>query len=150
MKNAPFLTSTALAAICVVLSLWSFVGGQSNNTLQSDLLKKQTELQELNTKVTFQQQEFNRQTEIINTGQQVAQKLGPPILQEMGYLAAKNKNEKVKMLLVRQKLEAFLPTDEQLKAIDKQLEENRKAGGGSPPAPIPAPVPRPAPTTPNP
>jgi hypothetical protein len=135
MKFAPFLTSSALAAIAVILSLFAFIGGQTNNSMQSELLKKQTSIQELNNSVTLLNQEFNRQTEIINTGGQVAQKLGPPILRDMGYLAAKNKNEKLKTLLVRQKLEAFLPTDEQLKAIDKQIEENRgKGAGGSGPA----------------
>jgi len=43
----------------------------------------------------------------------------------MGYVAAKNKNEKLKALLVKQKLESFVPSDEQFKQMEKQLEEAR-------------------------
>ena len=45
MKTVPFLVATALAFVCVILSFVSFTGGQSSNTLQSELLKKQAEIQ---------------------------------------------------------------------------------------------------------
>ena len=96
----------------------------------------------------MQNQEFNRQAEIINTGAQVAQKLGPPILREMGYLAAKNKNEKLKNLLVRQKLESFIATDEQVKQMEKQAEENRKKTDKERSAPTPPPASGSTPATP--
>jgi hypothetical protein len=137
MNNVPFFTSTALAFIGVVLSLVSFFGGQKNNHLQDELLKKQSSIQDLQIAVNLKNQDFNQQQEKINAGAQVAQKYGPPILSNMGYLAAKNKNEKLKLLLVRQKLESFIPTDEKLKEIDKQIEEARVKGQ---PAPAPAPI----------
>jgi len=45
--------------------------------MQAELLKKQSEIQDLTQVVTLQNQEYQRQAEIIQTGQQVAQKLGP-------------------------------------------------------------------------
>jgi hypothetical protein len=144
MKNAPFFVSSILALICVLLSLVSFTGGQTSNSLQSDLLKKQTEIQELSQKFNLQNAEYNRQVQTINTGATVVQRAAP-ILQNAGYLAAKNKNDKLKTILVRQKLESFIPSDEQLKKIEKQLEEIRaKQGAGAPVEPS-APVPTPAP-----
>lgn len=144
--NTPFLLSTGLSLICVLLSFLSFGKAQTNNGLQADLLKKQTEIQDLTQVVTLQNQDFQRQTEIINTGASVAQKLGPPILRDMGYFAAKNKNEKMKALLAKQKLENFIPNDEQLKQMDKQLDEIRAKQGQ--PTKEAAPAPAPAPTTP--
>jgi len=145
--NIPFFLSTGLSLICVLLSFLSFGKAQTNNGLQAELLTKQTEIQDLTQVVTFQNQEFNRQTEIINTGASVAQKLGPPILRDMGYFAAKNKNEKLKALLVKQKLENFLPNDEQLKQMDRQLDEIRAKQG--PTSKEPTPAPGPAPTLPT-
>jgi hypothetical protein len=145
--NAPFFLSTGLSVICVLLSFLSFGKSQTNNGLQADLLKKQTEIQDLTQYVALQNQDFNRQTEIINTGASVAQKLGPPILRDMGYFAAKNKNEKMKALLVKQKLDSFIPNADQLKQMDKQLDEVRAKQGT--PAKEPAPA-SPAPSSPAP
>ncbi|MEQ1850854.1 MAG: hypothetical protein ABMA01_04590 [Chthoniobacteraceae bacterium] len=142
MKTVPSLVSSALALLCVVLSFVSFAGGQKSNSLQADLLKKQTEIQELSQKFAVQNAEYQRQTQSINTGATVVQRAAP-VLQNAGYLAAKNKNDKLKMLLVKQKLESFIPTDEQLKQIEKQLEELRQKQGqpaaGVAPAGNPAP-----------
>jgi hypothetical protein len=122
------------------------------------LLKKQTAIQQLTQDVALQNQYFNQQTEIINTGASVAQKYGPPILRDMGYYAAKNKNEKLKALLVKQKLENFIPNDEQLKQMDESRAKQGQAGkepapatkppASSAPAASPAPETSPAPTAP--
>jgi hypothetical protein len=142
MKTVPSLVSSALALLCVIFSFVSFTGGQKSNSLQADLLKKQTEIQELSQKFAVQNAEYQRQTQSINTGATVVQRAAP-VLQNAGYLAAKNKNDKLKMLLVKQKLESFIPTDEQLKQIEKQLEEIRQKQGqpaaGAAPAGSPAP-----------
>ena len=149
--NIPFFISSGLSLLCVLLSFLSFGKAQTSNTLQSDLLKKQSEIQELTQFVAMQNQEFNRQTEVINTGAQVAQKLGPPILRDMGYFAAKNKNEKLKKLLISQKLESFVPTDEQLKQIEKELDAVRaKQGQAANPAKETAPAPATKPAVPAP
>jgi len=141
MNIAPFLLSSVLALLAVILSFVSFSGSQSNNGLQSELLKKQSEIQDLSQAVTLQNQEYQRQGEIINAGAQVAQKVGPQILRDMGYFVAQNKNEKLKSAMLKQKLEDFIPNDEQLKQMNKQLDEMRKQGGqpanGSSTAPAP-------------
>jgi hypothetical protein len=148
MKNAPFLLSSLLALVAVILSIVSFGAAQTNNSLQAELLKKQSEIQDLTQVVTLQNQEYQRQAEIINTGAQVAQKLGPQILRDMGYFVAKNKNQKLKEAMMKQSLGDFIPNAEQLKEMDRQLDELRaKQGSASPsPAPKPAPAPAPAPT----
>jgi hypothetical protein len=144
MKNAPFLLSSVLALVAVIFSLWSFGSAQTNNGLQAELLKKQSEIQDLTQSVTLQNQEYNRMTETINTGATVAQKLGPPILRDMGYFAAK-KNDKLKDILVRYKFDDFIPNADQLKAMDKEIDKIKAQQSGGAPAPAPAPAPTHAP-----
>lgn len=144
MQIALFLLSTALAFICAALSFVSLSGNSKNATMQADLLVKQTEIQELNQVVSLQNEEFQRQTQIINSGANVAQKLGPPILRDMGYLAAKNKNDKLKLLLAGQKWESFIPSEEELKKIEEARAKQGKAGGDASPSPAPASSPNPA------
>ena len=130
MKTVPFLVSSALAFICVILSFIGFTGGQTSNTMQSDLLKKQTEIQELSQKFTAQQAEFNAQTQSINTAKTVVER-ALPVLQNAGYLAAKNKNQKLKELLIQQKWKDFIPTDEKLKEIEEAIKKQSAAAGGA-------------------
>lgn len=138
MKTVPFLVSTALAFLCVILSFISFSGGQTSNAMQSDLLKKQTEIQELTQKYSVQNTTYTQQTQSINTAATVVER-ARPVLQNAGYLTAKNKNDKLKTLLVRQKLESYIPDDKQLKEIEKAIDEMKakqgQAGGGAAPAP---------------
>jgi hypothetical protein len=143
MKLVPFLISTVVAAVALVLAIIHFTSGASNLDLQAQLQQKQQTIQELREAVDTKQREFQSQQQIIEAGASVAQKYGPPILRDMGILAAKNKNEKIKNLLVRQKLEAYIPNAEQL----KQIEEEAKRAQNQPPG---AAKPAPAATTPNP
>lgn len=145
MKTVPFLVSSALGLLCVILSFISFSGGQTSNALQSELLKKQTEIQEQTQKFNVQQADYNRQTQSINTAAAVVER-ARPVLQAAGYWAAKNKNDKLKALLMQQKLGPYIPDDKQLKEIEKQIEELKAKQGqpatGSAPAlraPTPAP-----------
>lgn len=130
MKTVPFLVSSALAFICVILSFIGLTGGQTSNNMQSDLLKKQTEIQELTQKFNAQQAEFNAQTQSINTTKTVVEK-ALPVLQNAGYLAAKNKNQKLKELLIQQKWKDFIPTDEKLKEIEEAIKKQSAAAGGA-------------------
>jgi hypothetical protein len=136
MKTVSFLVASVLALLCVILSFVSFRSGATNNALQTELLMKQTEIQELTQTLTLQNAEFNRQSQIIETGATVAQKLGPPILRDMGYLAMKNKNDKFKKLLLQNRLEGFIPTEEQVKQLDelraKQTGQPAPAAAGNP------------------
>ncbi len=153
MKNAPFLLSSALALLAVVLSFVSFGASQTNNSLQSDFLKKQTEFQDLNNKVTLQNQEYQRQAEIINTGANLGQKVISPILVEMGYVTTKNKNAKFREILNETEFQKAIPDDKTFEEMTKAIDAAKaKQGGAAAPAPTtqkPAPTPAPAPATGN-
>ena len=139
MKNAPFLLSSALALLAVVLSFVSFGASQTNNSLQNKLLTMQTEFQGLNNEVTLLNQDYQRQAEVINTGNNLGQKLMTPILVEMGYVAAKKKNEKFRDMLNDFKFEKFIPNKEELEKMDKQIQENKAKQGtaAAPATPVP-------------
>ena len=138
MKNAPFLISSGLGLVAVILSIVSFSAAQTNNGLQSELLKKQSELQDLTQVVTLQNQDYQRMSQTIETGTQVAQKLGPPILRDMGYFAAK-KNKDLLAIMKKYKFDDFIPNADQLKEMDKQIDKIKaEKGGASAPAPAPA------------
>ncbi len=140
MKNAPFLLSSAIALLAVVLSFVSFGASQTNNSLQSDFLKKQTEFQDLNNKVTLQNQEYQRQAEIINTGANLGQKVISPILVEMGYVAAKKNNTKFRDMLKESDFEKAIPDKDALEKMDKLIQENKAKQGGAPAPKTSAPV----------
>ena len=142
MKLVPFLISTVVAAVALVLAILHYTSGSSNLTLQKELQEKQQKIQEVREAAELKQREFQSQQQIIEAGAAVAQKYGPPILRDMGILAAKNKNEKLKNLLVRQKLEAYIPNDEQLKQIEEQAKRGQNQPAGTT-TPVPG-------TTPNP
>jgi len=125
MKNAPFLLSSGLALVAVVLSFVSFGAAQTSNSLQSEFLKKQTEFQELNNTVTLQNQEYQRQGEIINTGANLGQKVISPILVEMGYVAAKKNNQKFRDMLNDYKFEKAIPSKGDLEKMDKIIQDNK-------------------------
>lgn len=138
MKTAPFLLSSLLGLVAVVLSILSFSAAQTNNGLQSELLKKQSELQDLTQAVTLQNQDFQRMSQVIETGAQVAQKLGPPILRDMGYFAAK-KNKDLLAIMKKYKFDDFIPNPEKLKEMDKEIDRIKaQQGGAAAPAPAPA------------
>ena len=139
MKNSPFLLSSALALLAVVLSFVSFGASQTNNSLQSDFLKKQTEFQDLNNKVTLQNQEYQRQAEIINTGANLGQKVISPILVEMGYVAAKKNNTKFRDMLKESDFEKAIPDKDALEKMDKLIQENKAKQGGAATPVAPAP-----------
>ena len=144
MKNAPFLLSSALALVAVILSIVSFSAAQTNNTLQDEFRRKQTEAQDLTQAVTLQDQDFKRMSEIINTGATVAQKAGPPILRDMGYFAAKG-NKEMLGIMKKYKHDDFIMKPDDVKAVDKQINEQLKLKqGSSNPAPATAPAPAPA------
>ena len=138
MKLVPFLISTVVAAVALVLAIIHYTSGSSNLTLQAKLQDKQQQIQVLREDVETKQREYQVQQQTIEAGAAVAQKYGPPILRDMGILAAKNKNEKLMDLLVRQKLEVYIPRPEQLNKLEEDAKRAQQGGNA------------PAPTTPNP
>jgi hypothetical protein len=140
MKNIPFFTSTAMAIICLIASLSYYTGGRSNQQISGEILKQQQEIQKLSQDIAIQKQEGDRQQQIIQTGANIAQKLGREILTNIGYFAAKNKNDKLEKILIRQKLDGFILKPEQVKQIDEQAEKLKaQQGGAAAPATTPAP-----------
>ncbi len=109
-------------------------GRPRDNSIQSELLRKLTVLQELNQTALLQQQEFTRQAEIINAAAQVAQKLGPSVLRAMRDRAAKG-NAKLRDL-VRPKM-SYTHSE------DYRHLEKAKQGSEPPPAPKPGITPQP-------
>src|SRR5690349_21025406 len=120
MKIVPFIVSTVIAAVAFVLSIIHYTSGDKNTALQAELQIRQDELNTLKDDIERQQKEYQRQSKIIQDAAAIAQQNGPPILRNIGYLATKNKNEKLKMLLVRQHLESYILTDEQVKQVEEQ------------------------------
>ena len=155
MKNAPFLVSSSVGLLAVVLSFWSFGVSQSNNRLQNDLLTKQTELQGLNTSVTALNSEAQQLNEIIASKNNLEQRVATPILGRMGYLAAKNKNEEFKKILTEFQFDKKILTDKEVQEIDdanaarikQQAEAMKQQGAATPGGATPK---APAPTTPTP
>lgn len=135
MKNAPFLISSALALLAVTGSAVSFSSSQTSNELQAIFHKKQTEFQALQQAVTLQNQEAQRQNEGINYWNNMSEKIAKPILGEMAYVTAKNKNEKLKALLKEQKFDDLIPNAEMLKVIDKKIEDSKAKSGATNPVP---------------
>ncbi len=143
MKNAPFLLSSFLALVAVILSVVSYTTAQTNNGLQDEIRRKQSEIQDLTQTVTLQNQDFQRMNEIINTGATVAQKAGPPILRDLGYFAAKGDKD-ILAIMKKYKHDDFVMKPEDVKEVDKQIAELQAKQGGTKPAPAPAPSGTPA------
>ena len=131
MNNTPFFISTAAAGVCTILGALHLVSGSANLGIQREFQTKEQQVQELREAVELKQREFQTQQQIIEAGSTVAQKYGPPILRDLGYLAAKNKNEKIKAILTRQHLESFILDDEQVKQVDEQLKKAQTEKGGA-------------------
>lgn len=139
MKSLPFFISTATSAVALVLAVFSYTKGNSNLDLQKTLQEKQQKLQVLREGYEELQRQAQTQQQTIEAGATVVQKYGRPIIGDLGFLAAKNKNENIKKLLVRQHLEGFILTDEQVKQVEEQAKRQQTQQGNSAPA-TPAPA----------
>ena len=80
MRSSQFVISTALAAICFVLSVWIIFKGSANEKLQQELTK--------------QQQQLQSQQEQINAGNVISQQIGPNILRDMAMVSVEDKEMK--------------------------------------------------------
>ncbi len=95
----PSVLSTAIAAICLALSVWLYGASASNQSLQTELQKKQTEMQTQQQQMQLQAAQLQEQQASINQGMKLAQEIGPSVLKDLGALAVQNKNEKIRKLL---------------------------------------------------
>ena len=120
MKLVTFALSTLVSLICLILSIMVFSTGKETHILQAEMTRQQQEIQSLDQTAQTKQQEFQRQQQIIEAGAAVAQKYGKAILSDIGYRAAKNKNDNLRDLLVRHQLDkSFVPSPEDLKKIEE-------------------------------
>src|SRR5688500_5612828 len=99
--KATGILSTAIAAICVLLSIWLFVANAANQTLQGELQSKQQQVQTQQQQAQAQQQQFQEQEQKISAGNQLAQQIGPAVLRDLGSFAVQKKNERIKKLLAK-------------------------------------------------
>jgi septum formation inhibitor MinC len=141
MKSLPFLVATGASAVSLLLGIWLFFLGNTNQGLQSDIQKLQQEVQTQQGVLQVKQQQLQVQQEQINTANTISQQVGPALLRDMA--VASIKNDKIKKILsahgysVEQKDEKAAPP----------------AAGAATPAPAPATPAIPAatrPATPNP
>jgi type II secretory pathway pseudopilin PulG len=95
----PALLSTAIAGLCLVLSVWLFASSRTTQNLQGTLQEQQQELQTAQQEVQLQQQQLQTQQEQINAGTQLAKEVGPNVLRDLGTVAVQSKNEDIKKIL---------------------------------------------------
>ncbi|MEA3207308.1 MAG: hypothetical protein QOE70_365 [Chthoniobacter sp.] len=134
MKSLPFYVSTGASALCLLLGIWLFVLGLSNQGLQSNLQQLQQEVQNQQQILQVKQQQVQAQQEQINAGNTISQQVGPALLREMG--VASIKNEKMKKVLAKHGYNVELKPEE-----GKEAPRATPAAPSAPPAPaIPKPT----------
>jgi hypothetical protein len=124
MKSLPFVIATGASALSLLLGIWLFFLGGTNQSLQNDLQKLQQEVQSQQQILQVKQQTFQAQQEQINTAQQISQQVGPALLRDMA--VASIKNDKIKKILTSH-------------GYNVELKDEEK--GAKAPAPAPAPKP---------
>ena len=98
------LASVAASLVSLLLSVWLLVSSHSAQGLQRELQEQQQNLQNKQQDVQAQQQRLQLQQDQINTGNSVSN-VAPQIIQAMGNAVIKNKNEKLRGVLSRYKIE---------------------------------------------
>jgi hypothetical protein len=97
--NPAALLSTASGVLCLLLSAVFFVKSAAVQSKSAELQKKQTENQTQSSELQVKQQTFQMQQKQIEAGAQLAQQIGPAVLNDLGVLARDNKNDKIRKLL---------------------------------------------------
>jgi hypothetical protein len=97
MKSLPFVIATGASAISLLLGIYLFVIGGTNQSLQNDLQKLQQEVQEKQQVLAVKQQQLQQQQEQINIANNISQQVGPALLRDMA--VASIKNDKIKKIL---------------------------------------------------
>src|SRR5689334_19271664 len=116
MKNAPFLISTILSALCLILGGAFFVRANSNRSLKLAMVQQQTQNQQTQDEIRALDKETADQNKVLNISQgmlqnrqaqlqiqkqyyeravNIQQRMNQIVL-NTGYLAAKNNNEKLR------------------------------------------------------
>jgi hypothetical protein len=95
------VVSVSAAGLCLALSIWLFFASAANTELQHELQTRQESNQTLQQAVKLQQQQLEAQQKQIETGTKLAQEVGPAVLRDLGALALKNENARIRVLLAK-------------------------------------------------
>jgi len=97
--NPAALLSTLSGLVALVLSVILYFKSAKVQTLGADLQRLQQDAQEKQQSLMVQQQSFQLQQQRISAGAQLAEKVGPQVLNDLGIRARDNKNERIRKLL---------------------------------------------------
>jgi len=97
--NPAAILSTLSGLVCLFLSVIYFMKSTGVQLLSADLQKQQQEFQNEQQVLKVQQDNFQNQQQQINETLQLAQQVGPAVLNDLGVHARDNGNEKIRKLL---------------------------------------------------
>ena len=97
--NPAAILSTVSGLLCLALSVVFYFKSAGVQTRSAELQKQQQRIQSQQQSLQVKQQEFQNQQNAINAGAQLAQQVGPQVLNDLGLKAKDNKNDKIKKLL---------------------------------------------------
>ncbi len=157
MKNAPFLISTILSALCLILGATLFIRAGSNRSIRAAIVEQQMQNQQTQEEIRALDKETADQNKVLNISQGMLQNRQAQlqiqkqlyeravnikqrmdqIVMNTGYLAAKNNNEKLRDLLKKFDLKDAIFTPEQLKSVEESIKAQQNQGKAPAPAPAP-------------
>ncbi|HET6410155.1 MAG TPA: hypothetical protein VFG14_19855 [Chthoniobacteraceae bacterium] len=97
--NPAAILSTFSGVLCLALSVVFYFKSAGVQTLSSELQNRQQTVQTQQQALQLKQQDFQNQQQQINAGAQLAQQVGPQVLNDLGAKARDNSNDKIKKLL---------------------------------------------------
>jgi hypothetical protein len=97
--NPAAILSTVSGLLCLALSVVFYFKSAGVQSRSAELQKQQQKIQERQQTLQVKQQEFQNQQQQINAAAQLAQQVGPQVLNDLGVKARDNKNDKIKKLL---------------------------------------------------
>jgi hypothetical protein len=97
--NPAAILSTVSGLLCLALSVVFYIKSAGVQARSAELQKQQQQIQDRQLTLQAKQQDFQNQQQAINAGAQLAQQVGPAVLNDLGVKARDNKNDKIKKLL---------------------------------------------------
>ena len=110
--NPAAILSTFSGLACLVLSVLFYFKSAGVQARSAELQKQQQQVQERQQALQVKQQDFQNQQQQINAGAQLAQQVGPAVLNDLGVKARDKKNDKIKKLLEKYGVTLNEKTDE--------------------------------------
>lgn len=97
--NPAAILSTVSGLVCLALSVVFYFKSAGVQARSAELQVQQQKIQERQQALQVKQQDFQNQQQQINAGAQLAQQVGPAVLNDLGVKARDNKNDKIRKLL---------------------------------------------------